>query len=52
MKLTYTERNGVMYPDLALSEQTNYPIGKYGKMRLDYLSKSKKKQEYIYRKYT
>ena len=42
MKLTYTERNGVMYPDLALPEQTNYPIGKYGKMRLDYLSKSKK----------
>ena len=39
MELTYTERNGVMYPDLALPEQTNYPIGKYGKMRLDYLKK-------------
>ena len=26
MELTYTERNGVMYPDLALPEQTNYPI--------------------------
>ena len=37
MKLTYTERNGVMYPDLALPEQTNYTIGKYGRMRLDYL---------------
>lgn len=37
MKLTYTERNGVMYPDLALPEQTSHPIGKYGMMRLDYL---------------
>ena len=26
MELTYTERNGIMYPDLALPEQTNYPI--------------------------
>lgn len=39
MELTYTERNGVMYPDLALPEQTNHPIGKYGRMRLDYLKK-------------
>ena len=39
MELTYTERNGIMYPDLALPEQTNYPVGKYGRMRLDYLKK-------------
>ena len=39
MELTCTERNGVMYPDLALPEQTNYPIGKYGRMRLAYLKK-------------
>lgn len=39
MELTYTERNGIMYPDLALPKQTNYPIGKYGRMRLDYLKK-------------
>ena len=39
MELTYTERNGVMYPELALPKQTIYPIGKYGKMRLDYLKK-------------
>ena len=39
MELTYTERNGIMYPDLALPAQTNYPIGKYGRMRLDYLKK-------------
>jgi hypothetical protein len=31
-----------MYPDLALPEQTNYPIGKYGKMRLDYLKKHRR----------
>ena len=37
MELTYTEKNGIMYPDLALPEQTNYTIGKYGRMRLDYL---------------
>ena len=42
MELTYTERNGVMYPDLALPEQTNYPFGKYGRMRLDYLKKHRR----------
>ncbi len=42
MELTYTERNGIFYPDLALPEQTNYPIGKYGRMRLDYLKKHRR----------
>ena len=42
MELTYTERNGVMYPDLALPEQSNHPIGKYGRMRLDYLKKHRR----------
>ena len=42
MELTYTERNGIMYPDLALPEQTNHPIGKYGRMRLDYLKKHRR----------
>ena len=42
MELTYTERNGVIYPDLALPKQTNYPIGKYGRMRLDYLKKHRR----------
>ena len=36
---TYREENGIMYPDLALPEQTYHPIGKYGRMRLDYLKK-------------
>ena len=31
-----------MYPDLALPEQTNYPIGKYGRMRLDHLKKHRR----------
>ena len=42
MELTYTERNGVMYPELALPKQTIYPIGKYGKLRRDYLKKHRR----------
>ena len=42
MELTYTERNGIMYPDLDLPKHTNYLIGKYGKMRLDYLKKHRR----------
>ena len=42
MELTYTERNDIMYPDLALPEQTNHPIGKYGRMRLDYLKRHRR----------
>ena len=42
MELTYTERNGIFYPDLALPEQTNYPIGKYGRMRLEHLKKHRR----------
>ena len=41
-QITYTEHNGLYYPDLALPEQTNYPIGKYGRMRLDYLKKHRR----------
>ena len=39
---TYREENGIFYPDLALPQQTNYPIGKYGKLRLDYLKKHRR----------
>ncbi len=38
----YREENGYLVPDLALPEQTNYPIGKYGKMCLDYLKKHRR----------
>ena len=39
---TYREENGIFYPDLALPQQTNYPIGKYGRMCLDYLKKHRR----------
>ncbi len=35
--ITYTEMDGIFYPEIALPEQTDYPIGKYGQMRLDFL---------------
>ena len=34
---TYREENGHLIPDIALPEQTNYQIGKYGRMHLDYI---------------
>ena len=34
---TYHEENGPLIPDIALPEQTNYQIGKYGRMHLDYI---------------
>ena len=41
-QITYTEHNGLYYPDLALAEQTNYPIGKYGNLRLDFMKKHRR----------
>ena len=34
---TYREENGHLVPKLELPEQTNYQIGKYGRMHLDYI---------------
>ena len=42
MKITYTEKDGILYPNLALPEHTNYPIGKYGRMRLEFLQNHRK----------
>ena len=42
MEIIYTERNGIFYPNLTLPEQTNHPIGKYGRMRLDYLQQHRR----------
>ena len=42
MELTYTERNGIFYPDLALPKQTNHPIGKYGRLWLDFMLKHRR----------
>ena len=34
---TYREENGHLVPNVTLPEQTNYQIGKYGRMHLDYI---------------
>ena len=36
-ELTYTEKNGILYPNVIVPEEEKKPIGKYGRMRLDYL---------------
>ena len=38
MKLTYTEINGYLIPDLILPETDTRPIGKYGELRRTLLS--------------
>ena len=37
--ITYTERNGIRYPDLKFPEQTNYSLDKYANLRLDFMKK-------------
>ena len=41
-QITYTEHNGLYYPDLALPEQTNYPLGKYANLRLEFMKKHRR----------
>ena len=40
--ITYTERNGIYYPNLELPTQTNYSIGKYGNLRLGFVKKHRR----------
>ena len=40
--ITYTERNGIRYPNLELPKQTNYHLGKYANLRLDFMRKHRK----------
>ena len=40
--ITYTERNGIRYPNLTLPEQSNYSLGKYANLRLDFMKKHRK----------
>ena len=40
--ITYTERNGIRYPNLELPEQTNYSLGKYANLRLDFMKKHRR----------
>ena len=39
---TYREENGHLIPDIALPEQSNYQIGKYGRMHLDYIKQHRR----------
>lgn len=39
---TYREENGHLIPHIALSEQTDYQIGKYGRMHLDYIKQHRR----------
>ena len=41
-QITYTEHNGLYSPNLALPEQTNYPLGKYSNLRLDFIKKHRR----------
>ena len=40
--ITYTERNGILYPNLVLPEQTNYSLGKYANLRLEFMKKHRR----------
>ena len=40
--ITYTESNGIRYPNLELPKQTNYPLGKYANLRFDFLKKHRR----------
>ena len=40
--ITYTERDGIRYPNLELPEQTNYPLGKYANLRLEFMKKHRR----------
>ena len=41
-QITYTEHNGLYYPNLALPEQTSYTLGKYANLRLDFMKKHRR----------
>ncbi len=41
-QITYTNVNGINYPNLKLSEQSDVSIGKYGMMRLEFLKKHRR----------
>ncbi len=43
MKITYTEsKKGIYYPNLTLPATSTHPIGKYGRVYLDYLKKHRR----------
>ena len=40
--ITYTERDGIRYPNLTLPEQIDYPLSKYANLRLYFMKKHRK----------
>ena len=41
-QITYTEHNGLYYPNLALPKQTSHHLGKYANLRLDFMKKHRR----------
>ena len=41
---TYREENGHLIPNVTLPEQTDYQIGKYGRMHLDYIKQHRRRR--------
>ena len=41
-QITYTEHNGLYYPDLALHEHTNYTLVKRANLHLDFMKKHRR----------
>ena len=39
---TYREKNGHLIPDITLPEQSDYQIGKYGRIHLDYIKQHRR----------
>ena len=42
MQITYTEVDGIQYPDLKMQTQETESLGKYGQMALEYLKENYK----------
>lgn len=41
-EISYTEHDGLLYPDLVLPKQTHFSIGKYGSLRLAFIKEHRK----------
>ena len=42
MELQYKKVGDYYFPDIELSEQSHYPVGKYGRLRLEFLKEHRK----------
>lgn len=41
-EISYTEHDGLLYPDFVLPKQTHFSIGKYGSLRLAFIKEYRK----------